>query len=87
VTGGELVTHLWVEEKTWFPVLEEQYDVQGNLVAKKEVSDLVINSGLSEEGNHWLGREEFGRISKTSRSLIAVATLALLWFMYFWNLL
>ncbi|KJS13296.1 MAG: hypothetical protein VR67_04720 [Peptococcaceae bacterium BRH_c8a] len=49
VTGGELVTHLWVEEKTWFPVLEEQYDVKGNLVAKKEVSDLVINSGLSEE--------------------------------------
>ena len=49
VTGGELVTHLWVEEKTWFPVLEEQYDVEGNLVTKKEVSDLVINSGLSEE--------------------------------------
>jgi len=49
VAGGELVTHLWVEEKTWFPVLEEQYDVEGNLVTKKEVSDLVINSGLSEE--------------------------------------
>lgn len=49
VPVGEMVTHLWVEEETWFPVLEEQYDVNGNLVIKKEVFDLAINGGLPDE--------------------------------------
>ena len=48
LAGREVVTHLWIEEKTWFPLLEEYYDFQGNLVLKKEIEGLVLNGGLPD---------------------------------------
>ena len=43
---GEMLTHIWIDEKTWFPLLEEYYDVEGNLLIKKEVQELKMNTGL-----------------------------------------
>jgi len=44
--NSEMLTHIWIEEKTWFPLLEEHYDVDGNLLIKKEVEELKMNTGL-----------------------------------------
>lgn len=49
IVDGEMLTHLWIEEETWFPLLEEYYDTQGNLAAKKEISDLELNAGIDPE--------------------------------------
>ncbi len=44
----EMLSHVWIEENTWFPMLEEYYDVDGNLLMKKEVENLNMNAGLEQ---------------------------------------
>jgi len=48
LAGQEVVIHMWIEERTWFPLLEEYYDFQGKLVLRKEIQGLVLNGGLPD---------------------------------------
>lgn len=45
---GEMNTHLWMDKETWMPILTEYYNVNGQLVNRREVRELRINQGLSD---------------------------------------
>lgn len=45
---GEMNTHLWMDKETWMPILTEYYNVNGQLVNRREVRELRINQGLPD---------------------------------------
>lgn len=45
---GEMNTHLWMDKDTWMPILIEYYNVNGQLVTRREARELRINQGLSD---------------------------------------
>ncbi len=49
VTAGELISHLWIDQGTWLPLVEELYDAESRLVQRTEMFDLHINEGLPDE--------------------------------------
>jgi hypothetical protein len=45
---GEMSTHLWMDKDTWMPIVTEYYNIQGNLVNRREVRELRINQELND---------------------------------------
>ena len=45
---GEMSTHLWMDKDTWMPIVTEYYNIQGNLVNRREVRELRINQGIDD---------------------------------------
>ena len=45
---GEMSTHLWMDKDTWMPIVTEYYNMNGDLVHRREVRELRINQGLND---------------------------------------
>ncbi|HBP65614.1 MAG TPA: RNA polymerase subunit sigma-70 [Desulfosporosinus sp.] len=45
---GEMSTHLWMDKDTWMPIVTEYYNIQGNLVNRREVMELRINQEIND---------------------------------------
>jgi len=45
---GEMSTHLWMDKDTWMPIVTEYYNMNGDLINRREVRELRINQGLND---------------------------------------
>jgi len=45
---GEMSTHLWMDKDTWMPIVTEYYNLNGDLVNRREVRELRINQELND---------------------------------------
>jgi len=45
---GEMNIHLWMDKDTWMPIVTEYYNMNGDLINRREVRELRINQGLND---------------------------------------
>jgi len=45
---GEMNIHLWMDKDTWMPIVTEYYNMNGDLINRREVRELRINQGLDD---------------------------------------